>query len=79
MLVFPDGVTFAASYNLPNTSEKAELLEMISNARIEQGYVAQTVNENLFTCYAEANIDAPQFGKFFNRCAKHCYLNNQCS
>lgn len=65
MLVFPDGIKLARANELPNSSDKSELLEKIRDARIEQGYVSQKADETLFTCYAEANIDAPQIWQVF--------------
>ncbi len=65
MLVFPDGVKLARANELPNSSDKSESLEKTRNAKIEQGYVVQTADETLFTCYAEANIDAPQIWQVF--------------
>jgi hypothetical protein len=65
MLVSPEGIKLARANELPNSPEKSELLEKIRNARIEQGYVVQTASESLFTCYAEANVDAPQLWQVF--------------
>ena len=63
-LVFPDGIRLAKPHELPSSDESV-LLEKVRNARIEQGYVAQSASETLFTCYAEANVDATQIWKVF--------------
>lgn len=63
-LIFPDGIRLTKPYELPS-SDNSALLEKIRNARIEQGYVAQSASETLFTCYAEANVDATQIWKVF--------------
>ena len=65
MLVFPESIRLEKPDEIPNSPEKPELLQKIRNARIQQGYVAGKVNENLFSCYAEANVDAPQVWKVF--------------
>jgi hypothetical protein len=65
MLVFPEGIRLARANEIPNSPEKSESVEKIRNAQIEQGYVSQTASESLFTCYAEANVDAPQIWQVF--------------
>lgn len=65
MLVFPEGIRLARANEIPNSPEKSESVKKIRSAKIEQGYVTQTVSESLFTCYAEANVDAPQIWQVF--------------
>ncbi len=65
MLVFPEGIRLARANEIPNSPEKSESVEKIRSAQIEQGYVSQTASESLFTCYAEANVDAPQIWQVF--------------
>ena len=65
MLVFPKGIRLARANEIPNSPEKSGSVEQIRNSQIEQGYVSRTASENLFTCYAEANVDAPQIWQVF--------------
>lgn len=67
MLIFPKGIRFPESIEIPNSkSEKSEMLEKIRTANIEQGFViSEPLEDSIFKFYAEANIDADKIWDVF--------------
>lgn len=67
MLIFPKGIRFVRSHEIPDSNgEKPELLEKIRNANIVQGYViSHPIEESKFRYYAEANINADKIWHIF--------------
>src|SRR5262245_44599108 len=65
-LIFPDGVRLAYREELPRPeNERANLWARIEAANIAPGFVLNRADGERFTCYAEANVDAPSIWPIF--------------
>jgi hypothetical protein len=65
-LIFPDGVRLANREELPGPeSERATLWARIEAANIAPGFVLTPTDGERFTCYVEANVDAPSIWPIF--------------
>jgi hypothetical protein len=65
MINFPEGIRLANSVDLADLPGFLELLNQVSMAKIEQGYVVSSIENNLDQKYVEINIDSQRTWSLF--------------